>query len=87
MNSNRRLAAPRRKPGDQTATAEAVLLQHQILLARLRRGATTYVDNTSLAPHHRAQLVELAHQHGRRVVAVHCDAPLPLCIERNQARP
>ncbi|MFC8455192.1 AAA family ATPase [Kitasatospora sp. NPDC057223] len=44
-------------------------------------------NNTSLASHHRAQLVELAHQHGRRVVAVHCDAPLPLCIERNQARP
>ncbi|MER8188190.1 ATP-binding protein [Kitasatospora sp. NPDC094015] len=82
-----RLRAVVSAPGDQTATADAVLLQHQILLARLRRGVTTYVDNTSLSTHHRAQLVELAHQHGRRVIAAHFDAPLPLCIERNRARP
>ncbi|MFE2727048.1 AAA family ATPase [Kitasatospora sp. NPDC059327] len=82
-----RLRAVVSAPGDQDATADAVLLQHQILLARLRRGATTYVDNTSLSAHHRAQLVELAHQYGRRVIAAHFDAPLPLCVERNRARP
>ncbi|MGW2401761.1 AAA family ATPase [Kitasatospora sp. NPDC001664] len=75
------------EPGDQAATADAVLLQHQILLARLRRGATTYIDNLSTTAHHRAQLVELARQHGRRVVAAHFDAPLAVCVERNAARP
>ncbi|MFD5433753.1 AAA family ATPase [Kitasatospora sp. NPDC127067] len=75
------------EPGDQDATADAALLQHHILLNRARRGATTYVDNTSVEAQHRLQLVELAHQHGRRAVAVLVDAPLPECLARNAARP
>ncbi|MFD9061423.1 AAA family ATPase [Kitasatospora purpeofusca] len=73
--------------GQQEATADAVLLQNQILAMRLRRGLTTWVDNTSAEAHHRAQLVELGHQHGRRVVATWVDAPLPVCLARNAQRP
>ncbi|MFJ2191570.1 AAA family ATPase [Kitasatospora sp. NPDC087861] len=82
-----RLRAVVSQPGDQTATPDAVLLQHQILSMRLRRGLTTYVDNVSITAHHRAQLVELAHQHGCRAVAIHLDVPFPDCLARNSRRP
>ncbi|WP_344641262.1 AAA family ATPase [Kitasatospora cystarginea] len=75
------------EPGDQAATPDAVLLQHQILSMRLRRGLTTFVDNVSCESHHRLQLVELAHAHGRRAVAILTDAPLDLCLTRNSSRP
>ncbi|MFD0532277.1 hypothetical protein ACFQ1I_46155 [Kitasatospora arboriphila] len=42
------------EPGDQTATADALLLQHQILTMRLRRGLTTFIDNVSCESHHLA---------------------------------
>ncbi|MFF4344276.1 AAA family ATPase [Kitasatospora sp. NPDC001540] len=82
-----RLRAVASEPGDQDATADAVLLQHQILTMRLRRSRTTVVDNTSVEQLHRLQLVELAHQHGRRCIAAWVDAPLPTCLARNAARP
>ncbi|MFB7675286.1 AAA family ATPase [Kitasatospora purpeofusca] len=82
-----RLRAVVSEPGDQAATADALLLQHQILSMRLCRGETTYVDNVSCEVHHRLQLVDLAHAHGRRAVAVLTDAPLELCLARNAARP
>ncbi|MFJ4672831.1 AAA family ATPase [Kitasatospora purpeofusca] len=75
------------EPGDQAATADALLLQHQILSMRLHRGLTTYIDNVSCEVHHRLQLVDLAHAHGRRAIAVLTDAPLDLCLARNDARP
>ena len=78
-----RLRAVVSEPGDQDSTADAVLLQNQILAMRLRRGLTTWVDNTSAEAHHRAQLVELGHQHGRRVVAAWVDVPLAVCLARN----
>ncbi|MFE4604447.1 AAA family ATPase [Kitasatospora indigofera] len=81
-----RLRAVVSEPGDQDSTADAVLLQHQILAMRLRRARTVIVDNTSVEALHRLQLVELAHQHGRRVVAAWTDAPLPICLARNAAR-
>ncbi|MFD4904189.1 AAA family ATPase [Kitasatospora purpeofusca] len=68
------------------ATADAVLLQHQILAMRLRRAKTVIVDNTSVQQLHRLQLVELAHQYGRRALAAWVDAPLPTCLARNAAR-
>ncbi|MGE7437004.1 AAA family ATPase [Kitasatospora sp. NPDC001175] len=82
-----RLRAVASEPGDQDSTADAVLLQHQILAMRLRRAKTVVVDNTSVQQLHRLQLVELAHQYGRRVVAAWVDAPLPTCLARNAARP
>ncbi|MFF8775071.1 AAA family ATPase [Kitasatospora sp. NPDC015120] len=78
-----RLRAAVSEPGDQSATPDAVLLQHHILTMRLRRGLTTYVDNTSVEAAHRLQLVGLAHQHGCRAVAIHLDLPLPDCLARN----
>lgn len=82
-----RLRAVASEPGDQEATADAVLLQHQILGMRLRRSQTSIVDNTSVETVHRLQLVELAHQHGRRVIAAWVDAPLRICLARNARRP
>ncbi|MFI9365984.1 AAA family ATPase [Kitasatospora sp. NPDC053057] len=82
-----RLRAVASAPGDQDATADAVLLQHQILGMRLRRAKTSIVDNTSVEAQHRLQLVELAHQYGRRCVAAWVDAPLPTCLARNALRP
>ncbi|MEU5388050.1 AAA family ATPase [Kitasatospora cineracea] len=43
-----RLRAAASRPGDQSATADALVLQQQILTMRLRRGETTFVDNCSL---------------------------------------
>ncbi|MET9402099.1 AAA family ATPase [Kitasatospora sp. NPDC002965] len=82
-----RLRALASEPGDQDSTPDAVLLQHQILAMRLRRAKTVVVDNTSVEAQHRLQLVELARQHGRRVVAAWVDAPLRTCLARNSARP
>ncbi|MET9183131.1 AAA family ATPase [Kitasatospora aureofaciens] len=82
-----RLRAVASEPGDQDSTADAVLLQHQILGMRLRRAKTSIVDNTSVEPQHRLQLVELAHQYGRRCVAGWVDAPLLTCLARNAVRP
>lgn len=82
-----RLRAVVSEPGDQDSTADAVLLQNQILAMRLRRARTVIVDDTSVEQLHRLQLVELAHQHGRRAVAAWTDAPLPICLARNAARP
>ncbi|GAA2815278.1 hypothetical protein GCM10010441_44860 [Kitasatospora paracochleata] len=75
------------EPGDQNATSDAVRLQHQIVLARLLRGATTYVDNTSVEAPHRTELVGMADLYGRRAVAVLVDAPLQTCLDRNARRP
>ncbi|MFE3502919.1 AAA family ATPase [Kitasatospora sp. NPDC059160] len=75
------------EPGDQDATADAVLLQDQILIARLRRGVTTFADNTSLVADHRIALAKLAADLGRPSIAVLVDTPLDLCIARNARRP
>ncbi|RKE02926.1 AAA family ATPase [Streptomyces sp. TLI_171] len=82
-----RLRAAVSRPGDQTATADALLLQQQILTMRLRRGETTYVDNCSLTPSHREQLTWLARQFARPTVAVLVDAPFDQLVLRNYARP
>ncbi len=75
------------EPGDQTASADAVLLQHQLLTMRLSRGRTTYIDNVSSASHHRRHLVDLARAHGRRAVALWADTPVETCLRRNALRP
>ncbi|MFJ1757289.1 AAA family ATPase [Kitasatospora sp. NPDC088134] len=81
------LRAAASRPGDQTATADALLLQQQILTMRLRRGETTYVDNCSLTPGHREQLLWLARQFARPTVAVTVDAPYDQLALRNCVRP
>ncbi|WP_162871826.1 AAA family ATPase [Kitasatospora cineracea] len=81
-----RLRAVVSEPGDQAATADALLLQHQVLAMRLRRGATTWIDATSLLPHHRLALRDLAAQHARRALAVVVHAPLEACLARQSDR-
>ncbi|MER5638164.1 AAA family ATPase [Kitasatospora sp. NPDC002227] len=73
--------------GDQSATADAILLQHQLLTMRLSRGRTTYIDNVSSLSHHRRHLVDLAHAHGRRAVALWVDTPVETSVQRNALRP
>ncbi|WP_329492541.1 AAA family ATPase (plasmid) [Kitasatospora sp. NBC_01246] len=75
------------EPGDQSATPDAAVLQHLLLTMRLRRGATTYTDSTSVDIHHRAQLVGLARQFGVRPVALLVGTELEVCLQRNAARP
>ncbi|MFI9789007.1 AAA family ATPase [Kitasatospora sp. NPDC051984] len=81
-----RLRAAVSRPGDQDATADALVLQQQILAMRLRRGETTYVDNCSLLPEHRAPLLDLARRYGRPTVAVLIDAPVDQLLLRNGRR-
>jgi predicted kinase len=49
-------------------------------------GARVVVDNTNPTPDERAPLVAAARRAGAPVRAVWVDAPLPVCLERNQAR-
>ncbi|MFF2821368.1 AAA family ATPase [Kitasatospora cineracea] len=81
-----RLRAAVSRPGDQTATADALVLQQQILTMRLRRGETTFADNCSLLQGHREQLLWLAREFGRPTVAVTVDAPFDQLVLRNSAR-
>lgn len=73
-------------PGDQSATPDALLIHNQILTMRLRRGKTTYADNTSVLAAHRLRLLRLAYQYGRRAIAVTVDTPLATCLHRNAQR-
>ncbi|MFF2630881.1 AAA family ATPase [Kitasatospora griseola] len=82
-----RLRAVASRPGDQTATADALALQQQILTMRLRRGETAYVDSCALMPDHRRPLLRLARQYGRPTIAVLVDAPLDQLLLRNSHRP
>ncbi|MEV7218178.1 AAA family ATPase [Kitasatospora cineracea] len=82
-----RLRAAVSRPGDQSATADALVLQQQILTMRLRRGETTFVDNCSLLAGHREQLLWLAREFGRPTIAVTVDAPYDQLVLRNYARP
>ncbi|MFF2123462.1 AAA family ATPase [Kitasatospora sp. NPDC058184] len=82
-----RLRAAVSEPGDQGATPDALLIHNQIIATRLRRGKTTYADNTSVLAAHRVRLVRLARQYGRRAVAITVDTPLDTCLHRNAQRP
>ncbi|MFD8599196.1 AAA family ATPase [Kitasatospora sp. NPDC059646] len=81
-----RLRAAVSRPGDETATADALLLQQQILTMRLRRGETTYVDNCSVLAEHRQPILWLARQYSRPTIAVLVDAPLDQLLQRNARR-
>ncbi|MGW4807192.1 AAA family ATPase [Kitasatospora sp. NPDC004272] len=81
-----RLRAAVSRPGDQRATADALVLQQQIITMRMRRGETTYVDSCSLLPEHRKPLLWLARQYHRSTVAVLVDAPFDQLLQRNSGR-
>lgn len=72
---------------DQAATANAVALMHQIVAARLRRQLTTVVDATNVQDTARAPLLDAARQQGMCAAALIVDTPLPVCLDRNAARP
>lgn len=71
---------------DQDATRDAFALLHAIVRARVGRGLLTVVDATNLLAGSRRPLRELARRHGRPVVAVVFDVPLPELLARNAAR-
>ena len=73
--------------GDQGATADAVRALRTVLEARLARGLTCVVDATNTEAHVRRQLLAAARRHGVPAVAVIVSTPLPVCLERNAARP
>ncbi|MFI8234944.1 AAA family ATPase [Streptomyces sp. NPDC085900] len=73
--------------GDQSATADAVEALHLIVDRRMARGLTTVVDATSVFAKDRAVLLDAARRHGMPAIAVVVDTPLPVCIERQKARP
>jgi predicted kinase len=74
-------------PGSQEATSDAVALQDLIVEARLRRGLLIVLDATNVERRVRVSLVERAHRHGRRPVAVVFATPVDLCVRRNARRP
>jgi protein phosphatase len=72
---------------DQSATADAFDLLHQIAARRLGRGKLTVIDATNVQPEARKSLVELAHEYHVLPVAIVFDLPEKLCHERNATRP
>ncbi|HZE33716.1 MAG TPA: AAA family ATPase [Actinoallomurus sp.] len=72
---------------DQEATADAVMVLHAVLDARLRRNLVTVVDATNVSPDARRPLLDLATAHHMSATAIVVDTPLPLCQTRNAGRP
>ncbi len=72
---------------DQSATADAFKVLHQVARARLRRGLLTVIDTTNLTEGARRSLLRLGHKAGRPVVAIAFDVSLERCLAQNAARP
>jgi len=60
--------------------------QRQLIEEHFRHGRSVVVDNTNASPDDRAPLIELARNHGARVIAIYFDVPVKTCLERNDAR-
>ena len=73
-------------PGDQSATPEAFEILNLIADARLKRGNLTVADATSVQPHARKKLLQLARRHNLPCVVLALDLPEEVCQERNAAR-
>lgn len=71
---------------DQSATADAFDLLHQMAAARLRRRKLVVVDATSVRREDRAALIRLAQEHHALPVALVLNIDPETCHERNQAR-
>ncbi|MFG2733935.1 AAA family ATPase [Streptomyces harbinensis] len=72
--------------GDQSATLDALRIQHALLEARLSRRLTTLIADTNLAPHVRGGLLAAARFWGRPAHAVLFGLPLAECEKRNANR-
>ncbi|MER6314426.1 ATP-binding protein [Streptomyces sp. NPDC001581] len=75
------------RAGDQSVTPAAVARQNILLDEHLAAGQTVLVDSTNVEPRVRANLLELAHRHGRQAVALRFTTDLDTCLERNARRP
>jgi polynucleotide kinase-phosphatase len=71
---------------DQSVTADAFDLLHQVAAKRLRGGRLTIVDATNVQQFARAGLVKVARDHDVLPVAIVFDVPESVCWERTQAR-
>lgn len=74
-------------PGRQEATADAADVLKLILERRMARKLNTVIDATNCEQHIRVELVMAARRHGMPTVAVVVATPLPVCLERQGARP
>jgi predicted kinase len=80
----RRLVAD--DPASQEASRDAFAVFYALLRARLNLGRTAVADATSLTPWSRQKLRQIAVSRGRAVVAIAFDAPLELCLARQEHR-
>ena len=71
---------------DQSATDDAFAVLQTIANKRLARGLLTVVDATNVQHFGRGELLNLARAHHVFAIAIVCDVPLDLCLERNAAR-
>ncbi len=71
---------------DQSVTATAFELMHDIIDKRLELGRFTVVDATSVKPEDRRSFVELARKWDVLASAIVFDLPLSVCLERNDIR-
>ncbi|HZG44403.1 MAG TPA: AAA family ATPase [Longimicrobium sp.] len=70
----------------QAASRAAFAVFDALVYGRLAHGRRAIADATNLAPWSRERLREMAAEHGRPVVAIAFDAPLDLCVARQQTR-
>ena len=70
----------------QDASRDAFAVFYALLRGRLNQGRTAVADATSLTPWSRQKLRQIAVSRGRPVVVVAFDAPLDLCLARQQNR-
>ncbi len=71
---------------DQSASADAFELLHQVAAKRLRAGRLTVVDATNTQEFARVELLKLAREHDVLPVAIAFDVPEQVCWERTEAR-
>ncbi len=74
-------------PTDQSASADAFAVLHDIAGRRLRRGRLTVVDATNTQLEGRKALVALAREHYVQCVAIVFDLPEDVLTARNRERP
>lgn len=60
--------------------------QRALIEAALRDGLSVVVDNTNATPAIRAEIVAIGRRFGARVVAVHFECPVRVCVARNRGR-
>lgn len=70
----------------QAASREAFAAFDAIVYGRLAHARRAVADATNLTSWSRGRLMDMAREHGRPVVAIAFDAPLDVCIARQESR-